>query len=240
LHAEPIAYKARVALRHARLLLFYGKGRIKTASNQSAGVLMASFKIPRSWRLVKTLLEESDRGAVLAGAAYLDEDLRRLLRRAFQSLSDADDELAQLLGDEKNLNAPLQTFSARTQVARAMGLISSIEARALGKVRKLRNKFAHDETVDKITPAMADSVRSVIKELPTQMREIELPGELGIKEPRLQLILAIGQLHTVLRVALKVHKRFNPKFRRPRPAQPKHKQQPAHPRSMTPKSDEST
>ncbi len=89
-------------------------------------------------RLIATLLEESDRGLVLAGAAFLDEALGDLLSAAFRTdLSKADRKsLFTHLG-------PLNSMSSRTIVAFALSLIDSGTRDSLDQIRAIRNHFAH-------------------------------------------------------------------------------------------------
>jgi mannitol operon repressor len=80
--------------------------------------------------------KETERGAALAAAAFLDELLQRTLAAFLLSTETAFDLL-------EGFNAPLGTLSARIAAAHAMGLISEIERRECDLVRKIRNEFAH-------------------------------------------------------------------------------------------------
>ena len=79
---------------------------------------------------------ESDRAAVILGAAKLDLLLFQILQRAFKPVPSRDELLE---GD-----CPIGTFSARIAVTHRLGLIDSDFARALNLVRKIRNSFAHE------------------------------------------------------------------------------------------------
>jgi hypothetical protein len=80
---------------------------------------------------------ESDRSAVVVAASHLSELLRRLIeRRLLENRGTRD-----LLGGPA---APLQSFSARSSAAFALGLITEDEFRMLNIVRRIRNGFAHD------------------------------------------------------------------------------------------------
>ncbi|WP_448110792.1 transcriptional regulator [Pseudomonas lini] len=80
--------------------------------------------------------KETERGAALAAAAMLDEQLARIIEsflipnKGSKALLDG-------------FNAPLGTFSARISASFAFGLISEIEYRECELVRKVRNEFAH-------------------------------------------------------------------------------------------------
>jgi hypothetical protein len=80
---------------------------------------------------------ESDRAAVVLGAAKLDQQLYQLLQKVLLSNPNATDEL--LDGD-----APLSTFSARINLCYRLGLIDRALARALNLIRRIRNSFAHE------------------------------------------------------------------------------------------------
>ncbi len=82
---------------------------------------------------------ESDRAAVILGAAKLDFLLYQLLYKVLAPNAGSRDEL--LDGD-----APLSTFRSRISIAYRLGLISSDLVRALNLIRKIRNDFAHELT----------------------------------------------------------------------------------------------
>jgi len=91
-----------------------------------------------SKRLIETLLGESDRGIVLAGAAFLDEALEDLLTAAFR------DNLSN--HHKKSLFThfgPLSSMSSRTLIAYAFNLIDEKMRDCLDQVRSIRNHFAH-------------------------------------------------------------------------------------------------
>ncbi|MBN9687137.1 MULTISPECIES: MltR family transcriptional regulator [unclassified Corallococcus] len=106
--------------------------------------------------IAKSVATETDRGCVLVFAAYIDEELGKVLRAFFiddPKLADA------LLETEK----PLGTFSARTKACLALGLISRKTFRAIELVRKTRNEFAH---IKEEASFNSPSVRERLKELP--------------------------------------------------------------------------
>lgn len=82
----------------------------------------------------EALAKESNRGAALIGAAYLDDILEALLRCVF-----VDQCADELLG----INQPLGTFHARICLAYSVGLLSKHEYQDLEIVRGIRNDFAH-------------------------------------------------------------------------------------------------
>src|SRR4051812_21256128 len=90
--------------------------------------------------LVRELREESDRAAVVIGAAHLDAFLMNVLV-AFFLPGAKDPEKDELFGSGPT--APLSSFAARTDVARRLGLINDEFAHGLRIIRKIRNEFAH-------------------------------------------------------------------------------------------------
>ena len=80
--------------------------------------------------------KETERGAALAAAAFLDDLLRKTLE-GFLVQSETARSL--LVG----FNAPLGSFAARIAAAHAMGLISDNERRECDLIRRVRNEFAH-------------------------------------------------------------------------------------------------
>lgn len=80
---------------------------------------------------------ESDRAAVVLGAAVVDTLLEELLRAFFVDDSTAAD---QLLGVER----PLGSFGARGRAAYCLGLVSKEHFDDLRTLGRIRNRFAHD------------------------------------------------------------------------------------------------
>jgi len=80
--------------------------------------------------------EESDRGLVVGCAALLDDFLRTLI---ISYLVDNASSSALLEGG----NAPLGSFSAKIDMAHALGLISDDSRVEAHNIRRIRNDFAH-------------------------------------------------------------------------------------------------
>jgi len=110
-------------------------------SKKSKKVARPSAENPQkaaNWKaFYEELQKETPRGAVLLGAAFLDEHLRQLIE---VFLIDSKSVVGKFLEGE---NAPLGTFSARIQATYCMGLISEEEFRDLNIIRGIRNQFAH-------------------------------------------------------------------------------------------------
>ncbi|HEV7281994.1 MAG TPA: DUF4145 domain-containing protein [Pirellulaceae bacterium] len=83
-----------------------------------------------------SLESETDRGAALMAAAYLED---QLLRLALDVIVD-ENSLRKKLGDQ---NGPLGSFSARIDFAYALGLLPPKMHADLHLIRRIRNEFAH-------------------------------------------------------------------------------------------------
>lgn len=114
------------------------------------GGRVASLDQERLSALKKEYQSESDRGAALLAAAYVEGALEDALRRCLVR-----DELGDTLFDEAN--GPLGTLSAKLRMARALGVIPEVAYRDLELVRDIRNDFAHfPDRVSFDTPSVRD------------------------------------------------------------------------------------
>jgi DNA-binding MltR family transcriptional regulator len=101
--------------------------------------------------ILSTFHSESDRGAILVAASFLDSTLERLLRATF--VHDGGPLVEQMFSFE----GPMGAFSARINMALAMGLIHTDTAAHLHRVRRIRNACAHSpESVDFDTDSVRD------------------------------------------------------------------------------------
>jgi DNA-binding MltR family transcriptional regulator len=92
---------------------------------------------------------ESDRGAVLVAAAFIDDTLRCLIQATFL---DKPATVRRLLG------GPCSTFSARTDLALCLGLIGTEMHEDIRRISKMRNRFAHEpQGLNFDDPATVDS-----------------------------------------------------------------------------------
>jgi hypothetical protein len=76
---------------------------------------------------------------VVTAAAILDQSLERALKTKMPGITSA---LSKRLFDDFG---PLQSFSAKIDMAHALGITSSFVHVELGKIRKIRNLFSHSE-----------------------------------------------------------------------------------------------
>ena len=86
-------------------------------------------------RLYDTFQEESDRGAAIVGAAYLEARLAELLGAFFT------EDATKLNGEVKRW--PLDSYAKRVILAHWTGLISDDENHDLERIGAIRNRFAH-------------------------------------------------------------------------------------------------
>lgn len=84
---------------------------------------------------VAELAGQSDRACGIVAASMLETVLEQVLRKRFVEGK------AEELFD---VNGPLSSFSAKINIAAAMGIITKAEHRELHTVRKIRNDFAHN------------------------------------------------------------------------------------------------
>jgi len=111
---------------------------------------------------VKDLIGESDRAAVILGAAKIDTQLYQILQKVLVPCASGKDEL--LDGD-----SPLSSFYSRINMVYRLGLIDSQFAWTLHLVRRLRNAFAHELAgVNLVTGPQRDRIRELAAPLKAQ------------------------------------------------------------------------
>jgi hypothetical protein len=88
-------------------------------------------------KFLNEFMAESDRAAVVLGAAKLDLNLYQIIQKVLRPNPGSRDEL--LDGD-----SPLSTFSSKINLAYRLGLIDPAFVRALHLIRRIRNDFAHE------------------------------------------------------------------------------------------------
>lgn len=111
------------------------------------------------------VLNESDRGAVLVAAAFIEEALEHLLRQVLtvKSCNASNDHFAaqldRLVGP--SIEAPLGSFAARITACFVLGVIDIDYFNALEALRTLRNHYAH-RRIDGARPKLShDSVMRI-------------------------------------------------------------------------------
>ena len=91
----------------------------------------------RLQRIGEEIRTQTDRGAAIIGAAVVEESLTEAIRAQFAPGHQPQDDLLSGSG-------PAATFSAKSDLAFALGLIGPKTYRDLTLVRKIRNRFAHE------------------------------------------------------------------------------------------------
>lgn len=90
----------------------------------------------KSLEFVKDMHSQTDRGAAIIGAAWLEEELGA----AIQSFLHSDPKASQRLFGRAD---PLSSFSSKIDLARVLGMRTSVIASDLHIIRGVRNEFAH-------------------------------------------------------------------------------------------------
>jgi hypothetical protein len=104
------------------------------------------------------LIDESDRGAVIVAAALLEDDLSEMLKDIIRRNGVSAKQVKEIF----DLSGPLSSFSSKALICHAFGLISKDTFDDLGKIRKLRNKFAHSTSkVDFLSPDIEDHIAEI-------------------------------------------------------------------------------
>lgn len=83
-----------------------------------------------------SILDETDRGAVLMSAAFLDDKLKQLIEKRLV----ADKKMSKRAFD---FNGPLGTFSSRIDFSYLIGILPKNAQKDLHIIRAIRNQFAH-------------------------------------------------------------------------------------------------
>lgn len=91
--------------------------------------------------LFTEMFSESDRGCILIGASVLDETLGLYLRSRLERNDHVAKHAAEALFSGMG---PLSSFSSRIKLAYCLGLIEKWEFEDLERIRKIRNKAAHE------------------------------------------------------------------------------------------------
>lgn len=135
---------------------------------------------------MEELTEQTDRGAALLAAAYLDDALKEMLQKRF--VGQQNETVKAFQG-----NGPLATFSSRIMIAFLLGLITEMERRDMDLIRRIRNDFAHlHEAVDFSEPP--HSQRCLELAMRTEFERLNVsPNKL---EPR-QLFIGTSCFHVI-------------------------------------------
>lgn len=90
----------------------------------------------RMMTLIEEINDQSDRGAAIVGAAWLEESMSAAIESFLESHPSA---WQRLFGG----NGPLGTFSAKIDLSRLLGMVTDVIRSDLHILREIRNEFAH-------------------------------------------------------------------------------------------------
>ena len=116
--------------------------------------------LKRSFELVKEIESQTDRGAAIVGAAWLEEELSA----AVQAFLHHDQKSSPRLFGR---TGALSTFSAKIDLARVLGMCTAAIASDLHIIREVRNEFAHsvlskdNDALSFETPNISDRCRAL-------------------------------------------------------------------------------
>lgn len=160
---------------------------------------------------INSFHKETDRGAVVIGGVLLDNLLMEMLKAFYTYSTYINGE-----GVEKEYKHSgfAGTFSARTSLAFALGMISERDKKDIDRVRELRNKFAHNlDYASFDTPDVKQSclLFAVVKDIDDSgFSEAE-----GFNTSRLQFLWTISILHgRLINVTKQIERREVPRSRR--------------------------
>jgi len=122
---------------------------------------LAAVRMKQHLRYVTELNNQTDRGAVLVGSAYLETKLEELLGSGLASNQTIFSALV------RERTAPLRGFWAKIELSYLLGLVGKDVRDSLNTIRNLRNDFAH--SYESMTFESRE-VRSKIKGLPCRGR----------------------------------------------------------------------
>ena len=113
---------------------------------------------------------ESDRAAVIIGAAKLDQMLHELIQQVLLPSSTGRDDL---LDSDRGVG----TFSARINLSHRLGLIDSEFAWAMHIIRRIRNTFAHQPATSTLD---SGTERDRVRELVNVMKKFPLYNDVAL------------------------------------------------------------
>ena len=176
-------------------------------------------------RVARTLLRESDRGAVLVVAALLDDALESLLRTQFVDEPAVMNQVIEPLFDGPI--AALGSLAAKAAMAYALGLINQRTFDDIRQIRRVRNAFAHssepvslDETrIKPLVDGLATNEKMVarglslfaadqITDISAHAPAFRLPD--GLKPVRIMFLATASAVHGRVEAAILRFSRVTP------------------------------
>lgn len=150
--------------------------------------------------LVSEIENQSDRGAVIIGAAWVEEELLAAIDFYLMDVKKSKDRLLSRSG-------PLSSFSAKIDLACVIAIVSEEIALDLHAIREIRNDFAHS-VLGKDDNALSFSSEH-IKHKCLSLRCIKYEKH---RDPRLAFIRACAVLNSDLYIYKLMEERISNKF----------------------------
>ncbi len=134
----------------------------------------------------EALLEESDRGCVLLGAAVLEECIEELFHTVFIHNGISKRIQDSLFGS----NGPLSTFSSKIKMAYSLGFVSKHIYEDLDAIRRVRNDFAHtSRSVDFLSSETSEVLEGLhcVQEFKDALPRYSLSTEKSVSEAEMRV-----------------------------------------------------
>jgi hypothetical protein len=136
--------------------------------------------------LVQEIETQTDRGASIVGAAWVEEELKAAIQSFLEQDKKASDRLFGRSG-------PLSSFSAKIDLSRLLSIVSPVIASDLHIVREIRNEFAHS-VLDRNSMAPAFSAPHITD----KCLALRCVAHEKLSEPRIAFIRACAILNSEL------------------------------------------
>jgi len=156
----------------------------------------AGWPVPRD-DMIHALLKESDRGCVLVGAAFLDEQVRTLLIAWYASSNAECRGFMNEVLSETSLFVPYSSAAWVIRKALAIGLIKDTKiGDAIRLLNTLRNDFAHLSHKGDLTPQDVKPIRACLKAYEQNIRTLvdaakDTPNDRPFSESRAQFVAVV-------------------------------------------------
>lgn len=156
--------------------------------------------IKQAIALVSEIETQSDRGAAIVGAAWVEEELLAAIDFYIKDVKKSKDRLL-------NRSGPLSSFSAKIDLACVISIISEEIASDLHSIREVRNEFAHS-VLGKDGSALSFSSQH-IRDKCLALRCVKYEGH---HDPRVAFIRACAVLNSDLYMYKLIEEPINNKF----------------------------
>ena len=142
-------------------------------------------KVGKHWRVFDEIEKQTDRGAAIIGASYLEDRLDEAIRSRFVPGNKTKRDILKA--------GSLASFYSKIDMAFLLGFVGPEAHRDLHKIRKIRNRFAHVvEPLDFNDSWIADKCRTLF------LGDIVFAGEEPPTEPRKQFLTAVWNLYNFI------------------------------------------